>query len=75
MLLSCSNNDNGGGQTMGFYGGSGETKKVYICTGRNSHAYHKTRDCYGLSNCSRSILKVSLEEAEEEGRTPCHYCH
>ena len=52
-----------------------ETGWVYICIGRSSHAYHSNRECFGLSSCSREILKVTLEDAQEDGRTPCHFCH
>lgn len=48
---------------------------VYICTGTKSKRYHKTEDCIGLSKCSRSIEEISIEEAEELGRTPCGYCY
>lgn len=48
---------------------------VYICTGTQSKRYHKTEDCIGLSKCSRSIEEISIEEAEELGRTPCGYCY
>ena len=47
---------------------------VYICTGPKSHAYHYDSDCYGLTNCSGDIETVSIDEAEEIGRHPCHYC-
>ena len=49
--------------------------KVYICTGPQSKRYHKTKDCKGLQSCSESIKKVSIEEAERIGRTPCGYCY
>lgn len=52
-----------------------ETGEVYVCTGEKSHAYHSNENCYGLSRCSRDIIKVTIEEAKEHGRTPCHYCH
>lgn len=47
---------------------------VYICNGPESKRYHSTPDCRGLSRCSTAIEKVTLEEAEREGRTPCHIC-
>lgn len=52
-----------------------QTGEVYICTGRSSHAYHSNRECFGIKSCSRKIIKVTIEEAEERGRTPCHFCH
>lgn len=52
-----------------------ETGDVWICTGRSSHAYHSTDDCYGIKSCRGRKKKISLEEAIDMGRTPCHYCH
>ena len=52
-----------------------ETNMVWICTGRSSHAYHSTDDCYGIQACKGRKKKISLDEAVSMGRTPCHYCH
>lgn len=52
-----------------------ETGDVWICTGESSHAYHSNRDCYGLGSCRADIERISIAEAIEIGRTPCHYCH
>ena len=52
-----------------------ETGEVYVCTGRRSHAYHSNRNCIGLKSCSKKIVVLTIEEAKEEGRTPCHFCH
>lgn len=52
-----------------------ETGEVYICTGRSSHAYHSNKDCFGIRSCRGRVKKVTIEEAEELGRTPCHFCH
>lgn len=51
-----------------------EGKTVYICTGGYSKRYHSTRSCKGLRNCGGSIKAISIEEAEEMGRTPCQLC-
>ena len=48
---------------------------VYICTGGNSIRYHKTSGCKGLSNCSGDIIKISIEEAKQMGRTACKICY
>jgi len=48
---------------------------VYICTGSNSIRYHKTSRCRGLSNCSGDIIKISIEEASQMGRTACKICY
>ncbi len=53
---------------------AGSDDCVYICTGRTAKRYHSVEDCKGLSNCSGRIITTSLQEAEEEGKTPCRMC-
>ncbi len=48
---------------------------VYICTGPYSKKYHKTEDCMWLENCSEDVERISIEEAEDMGRTPCKGCY
>lgn len=48
---------------------------VYVCTGPTAKRYHKYSNCKGLSNCSGSIAKVSLEKAKSMGKTPCRMCY
>ena len=48
---------------------------VYICTGETSTKYHRDHDCRGLYRCSGEIEEVSVEEAEDMGRTPCKICY
>jgi hypothetical protein len=66
MIYACTNENDKSHKTK---------DNVYICTGTQSKRYHKTEDCIGLSKCSRSIEEISIEEAEELGRTPCGYCY
>lgn len=47
---------------------------VYICTGPKSKRYHFDEDCMGLSKCSGEVIEITLDEAEEMGRTECKYC-
>lgn len=47
---------------------------VYVCDGFSSKRYHSVEDCYGLSRCSGTILEMTVEEAENIGRTPCRLC-
>ncbi len=47
---------------------------VYVCSGPQAKRYHSTRDCYGLSRCSGEIVETTIEEAEDNGRTPCRMC-
>lgn len=51
------------------------SKSVYICTGPQSHRYHKTSSCPGLSRCSCDVEKVTLEKAKAMGRTECGKCY
>lgn len=53
---------------------SGE--KVYICKGGSAYAYHKTKDCRFLLNCTHTIVEVSVNEAKTDyKRTPCKPCY
>lgn len=47
---------------------------VYICTGSSSKKYHWVEDCEWLQNCSGRIEPLTIENAEELGRTPCKSC-
>lgn len=48
---------------------------VYICTGPNAYAYHKTNTCKGLRRCKGEIKEISLEEAKKENRKACKLCY
>lgn len=48
---------------------------VYICTGGKSKRYHPDEYCNGLRRCSGSVEEVSVDEAEDMGRTPCKICY
>lgn len=50
-------------------------KRVYICTGPYSRAYHKNSECIGLSRCSGDIEGITEDEAIDEGRHKCHFCY
>ncbi len=52
-----------------------EATYVYICTGPKSTVYHKTDKCRGLKNCSTSVKKVTIQEAEKMGRRACKVCY
>lgn len=49
-------------------------EKVYICTGSSSKRYHSRKNCRGLSNCGGTIKELTVEQAENQGRTPCKIC-
>lgn len=46
---------------------------VYICSGAKGKKYHLRNDCRGLSHCQHRVLKMTLLEAEKEGRTLCGF--
>lgn len=48
---------------------------VYICTGPNAYAYHKTRNCRGLRRCTGEIKEISLAQAKKENRKACKLCY
>ena len=82
-LLSCSNSRKYEKDSFGkvlkngqFYDMQEETtREVWICTGKSSHAYHSTDECYGIQACRADIERITIDEALAMGRTPCHYCH
>lgn len=65
MLSSCGG-DNGSAESS--------DDEVYICTGSSSRRYHSDEDCLGLERCRGDIERVSIEDAEDMGRTPCRLC-
>ena len=52
-----------------------QTSYVYVCTGPSAKRYHRTPNCSGLSRCSREVKKITLQETEKKGRTPCQKCY
>lgn len=75
MLASCNSNNERQSVSSIHTNTTEETENVYICTGKKSHAYHSNINCWGLNKCSGDIEEISKEDAEEMGRTPCHFCH
>lgn len=51
-----------------------QEKKVIICTGSSSYAYH-SHYCRGLNECRASIETITVTEAESLHRKPCGYCY
>lgn len=52
-----------------------DVEVVYICTSGTSKRYHSDRYCSGLGRCIGEIDEMSVDEAENMGRTPCHICY
>lgn len=50
------------------------TQLVYVCTGIYAKRYHATNQCRWLGSCKGEIVKMSKEEAEQKGLTPCKSC-
>ncbi len=44
---------------------------VYLCNSPGGKKYHFKKTCRGLSRCKASIIKVTLEEAKNRGKTLC----
>lgn len=47
---------------------------VYVCSGQSAKRYHSVNDCMGLSRCSGEIAEMTIEDAENKGKTPCKMC-
>jgi hypothetical protein len=55
---------------------SGIIKYAYICDSTNAVAYHKTKDCDGLKECTHEIKIVSISEAKTiYNRRACKICY
>ena len=50
-----------------------DTSTVYVCNSKFAKRYHLNPNCRGLSNCSRRIVKTTLENARRNGKTLCGY--
>lgn len=50
-------------------------EKVYVCKSASATRYHDSEECWGLNQCKSRIEKVSVEEAEDMGYTPCKICY
>lgn len=47
---------------------------IYVCSGHSAKRYHSVGNCKGISRCSGKVLEMTIEEAEDEGKTPCKMC-
>lgn len=47
---------------------------VYISTSPRAYSYHQKSDCKYLRKTTHNMEFVSVDEADEVGRTPCSYC-
>jgi hypothetical protein len=48
-----------------------DSTTVYVCNSKYAKKYHLNAHCRGLSNCSRKIVKTTLDEAKKSGKTLC----
>jgi len=46
---------------------------VYICKSKGGKKYHLSETCRGLSNCKAEIGKVTLKDAQSQGKTLCGF--
>lgn len=47
---------------------------VYICTGGSATKYHSTPNFRGLNRCKGDVIKISIGDARNQGRTACKIC-
>ncbi|WP_314824436.1 hypothetical protein [Porphyromonas endodontalis] len=47
---------------------------VYICTGGSATKYHSPPNCRGLNRCKGDVIKISIKDARNQGRTACKIC-
>ncbi|MDB5089983.1 MAG: hypothetical protein JWR09_3977 [Mucilaginibacter sp.] len=50
-----------------------DSPPVYVCSSKYARKYHLNAHCRGLSNCSRRIVQMTLENAKRSGKTLCGY--
>jgi hypothetical protein len=48
-----------------------DSTTVYVCSSKYAKKYHLNAHCRGLSNCSRRIVKMTLDDAKRSGKTLC----
>lgn len=46
---------------------------VYVCDSRNATGFHYRQDCRGLSNCTYRVVKKTIKEAKQQGKTLCKW--
>jgi len=51
-----------------------DSDTVTICLSEDAYAYHD-HQCMGLDQCDGGTEEVTVEEAENDGRTPCGFCY
>lgn len=52
-----------------------DNASVYVCMGGYAKRYHATEYCRGLMRCRGDVVEMSIEEAEESGKTSCKMCY
>lgn len=67
-LISCGGGKEKKNNELGF-------DEVYVCGGRYAKRYHNDEYCKGLQSCKGGIEIMTIEEAEDLGKTPCGYCY
>lgn len=67
LLPSCANKTK-------HNAGDTEEGVVYVCISNSARRYHVDHNCRGLRRCSREIIATTVEEAQDNGRTPCRIC-
>lgn len=55
--------------TFGFT--SSNQSNVYLCDSDSAKKYHLKKDCRGLNACDHEIIRITLTEAKQKGKTLC----
>ena len=49
---------------------------VYVCNSKNSVAFHPSKECKGLQQCTHEIIHISKKDAVDKyGKRACKMCH
>ena len=51
-----------------------KTNVVYVCDGKYATKYHDSANCRGLGNCKGDIVKMTIDQARNNGKTACSIC-
>ena len=49
--------------------------EVYVVNSVGSKSYHNSKNCASLKNARHRIIKITEEEAVQQGKTPCQRCY
>lgn len=74
VVCSCGQTEKDDQESYSYSYAAHKKECVYVCSGQKARRYHLDSDCKGLSKCSGRILEMTVEEAQDKGKTPCRLC-